>query len=81
MSYRKTDAIKGPDETCPTARAGASDEVIFSLVEGFVWVCWPGTSVSTRLGSECGITDAMRMFLAQGLVGERLANRKEPQGR
>ena len=51
-------------------------EIILSLVDGFVWVCWPGTTASVRLGNHEPVIEVMRDFLAQCELGERLANGK-----
>lgn len=47
-------------------------EIVFSLSEGFAWVSWPGTDAMMRLGTYETIAAAMRDFLAQGEIGERL---------
>ena len=47
--------------------------IIFSLVDGFVWACWPGTKVSIRLGDDEPVIAMMRDFLAQCDLGERLS--------
>ena len=52
--------------------------IIFSLIDGFVWACWPGTSASVRLGDHEPVIAMMRDFLAQCDLGERLA--KGPSG-
>ena len=49
-------------------------EMILSLVDGFVWVCWPGTNASVRLGNQESVVAVMRDFLAQCEVADRLAN-------
>ena len=49
-------------------------EVIFSLVDGYVWACWPGTAASVRLGVDDAVIEGMQGFLAQCALGERLAN-------
>jgi hypothetical protein len=56
------------------SNAPAIGAIIFSLVDGFVWVCWPGTSASVRLGNHELVVAMMRDFLAQCDLGERLAN-------
>jgi hypothetical protein len=56
-----------------TTNAPAIGDIIFSLVDGFVWACWPGTSASVRLGEHEPVTAMMRDFLAQCDLGERLA--------
>jgi hypothetical protein len=57
-----------------TTNAPAMGAIIFSLVDGFVWACWPGTSASVRLGDHEPVIAMMRDFLAQCDLGERLAN-------
>ena len=52
----------------------AKNPIIFSLVDGFVWACWPGTSASVRLGDHEPVIAMMRDFLAQCDLGERLAD-------
>jgi hypothetical protein len=58
------------------ADGGANPKVpiIISLVDDFVWVCWPGTSGSVRLGDHEAVIAVMRDFLAQCELGERLKN-------
>jgi hypothetical protein len=51
-------------------------EVIFSFVDGFVWASWPGTVATVRVGGYESVTAAMRDFLAQSELGDRLANGK-----
>ena len=56
-------------------------EVIFSLVDGYVWACWPGTPASVRLGNDETVIEGMQSFLAQCALGERLANSKNHESR
>lgn len=56
-------------------------EVIFSLVDGHVWACWPGTSASVRLGTDTTVIEGMEGFLAQCALGERLANSNDRKSR
>jgi hypothetical protein len=56
--------------------ADLEGEVIFSFVDGFVWASWPGTVATVRVGGYGSVTAAMRDFLAQGELGDRLANGK-----
>ena len=49
-------------------------EVIFSFVNGFVWASWPGAAAIVRIGGYEATTTAMRDFLAQCELGERLGN-------
>lgn len=51
-----------------------SDAVIFSFVDGFVWASWPGAVAMVRVGGYEAVTTAMRDFLGQCEVAERLAN-------
>ena len=48
--------------------------VIFSCIDNFVWASWPGAVSMVRVGGYEAVTAAMREFLAQGELGERLAN-------
>jgi hypothetical protein len=50
-------------------------EVIFSLSEGFVWVSWPGSDASVKLGRCQPVTEMMQDFLDQCALGERLARK------
>ncbi len=52
------------------------EDLIFSLVDGFVWASWPGTTASVKLGNQESVTAVMRDFLAQCELGERLKNAK-----
>jgi hypothetical protein len=56
-------------------RCGASkDDLIFSLSDGYVWVSWPGTVASVKLGAQDPVRAMMKDFLAQCEVGDRLTN-------
>jgi hypothetical protein len=59
---------------------GRDPEVIFSLLDGFVWASWPRTRASVELGHCTAVTEMMRDFLAQCELGERLANRGAGSG-
>ena len=48
------------------------DDLIFSLIDGYVWVSWPGTVTSVKLGAEEPVRLMMKDFLAQCEVGDRL---------
>jgi hypothetical protein len=48
--------------------------VIFSYIDGYVWMSWPGYEGRVRVGPCEATTAAMREFLAQCELGERLAN-------
>ena len=50
------------------------DDVIFSLVDGFVWASWPDSASAVKLGSFYTVSTGMRDFLAQGSIGERLTS-------
>jgi hypothetical protein len=50
------------------------DEIVFSYIEGYVWMSWPGAVGAVRVGPYQASTEAMRDFLAQCELGERLAN-------
>jgi hypothetical protein len=54
--------------------------IIFSLVDGFVWACWPGTSASVRLGDHEPVIEMMRDFLAQCDLGARLTGERKRDG-
>ena len=49
------------------------DDVIFSFIDGHVWMSRPGQE-AVRVGSYEAAMAAMRDFLAQCELGERLAN-------
>ena len=53
-------------------RSIASDAVVFSLKDGYVWASWPGASGSVRLGTYENVLHMMRDFVAQSELGERL---------
>ncbi len=55
-------------------RGHLTQDLIFSMVDGFVWASWPGTTASVKLGNQESVTAVMRDFLAQCELGERLAN-------
>lgn len=50
----------------------ASDAIVFSLDDGFVFASWPGANGSVRLGTYDHVREMMRDFLAQSDVGDRL---------
>jgi hypothetical protein len=56
-------------------------DVIFSLVDGYVWACWPGTSGSVRLGIDKEVIEGMEGFLAQCALGERLNRPADPSAK
>ena len=49
-------------------------DVIFSLVDGYVWASWPGASATVKLGTYFEVSTMMRDFLAQSALGERLTS-------
>ena len=51
------------------------NNVVFSLEDGFVWASWSGTSEMVKLGRHEQVMTMMRDYLAQSVVGERLAQR------
>lgn len=51
-----------------------SDDVVFSFMDGFVWASWPGSVSMVRVGRYETVTAAMRDFLVQCELGERLLN-------
>jgi hypothetical protein len=54
---------------------GPQSEIIFSLVDGYVWATWPGTDASVRLGTYESVTAMMCDFLAQSALAEQLSKR------
>jgi hypothetical protein len=67
--------MAGPGDLADPHRiAHPKVDLIFSLVDEFVWVCWPGTSASVRLGKHEPVIAVMRDFLDQCELGERLKN-------
>ena len=48
--------------------------VIFSLVDGYVWASWPDSSAAVKLGSYYPVSTGMRDFLAQSAIGEQLTS-------
>ena len=50
----------------------ASDALMFSLVDGYVFASWPGANGAVRLGTYAQVREMMRDFLAQSEVGDRL---------
>ena len=51
-------------------------ELIFSLIDGLVYVSWPGTVASLKLGTHEAVSAMMEDFLAQNAVGRRLNGRE-----
>jgi hypothetical protein len=51
-------------------------DVIFSYIDGYVWMSWAGAVATVRVGQYQAATAGMRDFLAQCELGERLANGK-----
>ena len=51
-------------------------EVIFSLIDDHVYVSWPGTAASLKLGTHQAVSAMMEDFLAQNAVGRRLNGRE-----
>lgn len=75
VSPERIRAMRGPeDHSDPHDGAHPKVDLILSLVDGFVWVCWPGTNASVRLGNHEPVIAVMRDFLAQCELGERLTN-------
>ena len=54
---------------------GPQSEIIFSLVDGYVWASWPRTDASVRLGTYESVTAMMSDFLSQSALAERLSKR------
>lgn len=75
-----------PTKSGPDSRIGQSgrgclrDDLIFSLVDGYVWASWPGTVASVKLGAQDPVRMMMRDFLAQCELGDRLTNGKTVDG-
>jgi hypothetical protein len=63
-----------------TSNEPVTSAIIFSLVDGFVWACWPGTSASVRLGDHEPVIEMMRDFLAQCDLGDRLTTEMKRDG-
>jgi len=61
----------------PARRDGheANGQIVFSYIDGYVWISWPGGPAAVRVGKYEAATAAMRDFLAQCEVGERLGSR------
>ena len=51
---------------------GLNDGVIFSYVDGFVWLSWPGSVSMVRVGEYQAVATAMQDFMAQCELAERL---------
>jgi hypothetical protein len=60
---------------------GSSGDVVFSFIDGFVWLSWPGAVSMVRVGEYDTVRASMRDFLAQCELGERLANGKSASSR
>ena len=67
----KTGSAMGTGPACSDG-GDANRAVIFSFVDGFVWASWPGAVSRVRVGGYEIVTAAMREFLAQCELGERL---------
>ena len=78
MAPRKPVMIDGVAVARGDCGRAANEMLIFSLVDGFVWVCWPGSPASVRLGPYEAVAEMMSDFLAQSAVGERLMNGNSP---
>ena len=51
-----------------------SGDLIISYIDGFVWMSWPGTESKVKVGPYESVVPAMRDFVAQCDLGERLLN-------
>ena len=71
---KRTRAVGEYGDDLPHGIAPPKVDMILSLVDGFVWVCWPGTNASVRLGNHETVIAVMRDFLTQCEIAERLAN-------
>ena len=54
------------------------EEIIFSLRDDYVWVSWPATNATVRLGRHQVVAAMMADFLAQDALGQRLTMRPQP---
>jgi len=52
-----------------------SEDVVISYIDCFVWMRWPGAEPMVKLGRYECVVPAMRDFIAQCDLGERLAKR------
>ena len=50
-------------------------EIIFSLMDDYVWASWPDSNATVRLGRHDMVAAMMQDFLAQDALGQRLAMR------
>jgi hypothetical protein len=75
MKWAAKSTMPGSDDRIANGRHGhLSDDLIFSLIDGYVWVSWPGTVASVKLGANDTVRALMRDFLAQCEQGDRLTN-------
>ena len=57
------------------ATGDPNDGVIISYMGGFVWLSWLGAESKVKVGRYDPVVAAMRDFLAQCELGERLINK------
>jgi hypothetical protein len=50
----------------------SNDDILFSFIDGHVWLSWPGSVGAVRVGAYEKAVAAMQEFLAQSDLGERL---------
>ena len=56
-----------------------NDNIVFSYIDGYVWMGWPGHEGRVRVGSYEATAASMRDFLAQCELAERLTrNGRQP---
>lgn len=49
-------------------------DIVFSLIDGYVWASWIGSSARVRLGEYHDVTAMMEDFLAQSELAARLTD-------
>jgi len=67
-------SLPGPDD-----RDERNDNIVFSYIDGHVWMSWPGAVAVVTMGTYEAATAAMQGFLAQCELGAHLA--KGPSAR
>ena len=50
------------------------EDLVFSSSNGFVFVSWPGTCASVKLGTNQAVSEVMRNFLATNEIAKRLGH-------
>jgi hypothetical protein len=67
---------------CPSNQRGDNhpkEDLVLSMIDGFVLASWPGTTASVKLGNQKSVIATMQDFLSQCELGERLSNAKRIQ--